>query len=217
MEQLRSEWDAATSFAEGSVSERWWGTVSSQYTGEGRVFHNYSYLQQLFVLYHQYEDKLSNSQAVALAIFFHKLDYNPRSGEDGVKNLERFRNFMQEAGDGHQESPLAKSVETLLEASSTNLTEAHMTEGGSGSDDIHYFIDFTMSILGASQQEYDQYTTKIQAEYTHLATAAYNQLRAKILKSLLLIPNVFATREFQNEYESTARDNIQKEINRLNG
>lgn len=72
MDELRGEWDAATSFAAGAVSERWWSVVSQQYTAEGRVYHGPSYLSQLFSLYHHYQDKLANPQAVALAIFFHK-------------------------------------------------------------------------------------------------------------------------------------------------
>lgn len=72
MDKLRSEWDAATSFAAGAVSERWWSTVKRQYTEEGRVYHGHAYLAHLFDLYHHYQDKLTNPQAVALAIFFHK-------------------------------------------------------------------------------------------------------------------------------------------------
>ncbi|XP_047498005.1 uncharacterized protein LOC125045019 [Penaeus chinensis] len=215
MDDLRTEWDAATNFSEGDVSERWWSTISRQYTEEGRVYHGHTYLAQMFSLYHQYQEKLTNAQAVAVAIFFHKLEYNPRSGDSDTKNLERFEEFMAEAGEGQQESALATAVKSLLEASVSNLTEAHMMEGGSGADDVHYFLDFTMAVLGAPVVEYDQYTTKIQAEYIHLPTTAYNQLRVKILKSLLLMPNIYATREFQKEREKTARENLQREIDNL--
>ncbi|KAG7174376.1 uncharacterized protein LOC121859483 [Homarus americanus] len=215
MEDLRSEWDAATSFAAGAVSERWWSTVSRQYTEEGRVYHGHAYLAQLFALYHQHQEKLTNPQAVALAIFFHKLEYNPRSGDSDVKNIEKFDEFISEAGEGHQDSPLSAAVRSLLEASVSNLTEAHMMEGGSGSDDVHYFLDFTTAVLGAPAPEYDQYTTKIQAEYVHLPTTAYNQLRLKMLKNLVLMPNIYTTREFQTEREKTARKNIQREVENL--
>ncbi|KAK7074027.1 hypothetical protein SK128_008050 [Halocaridina rubra] len=215
MDDLRSEWDAATNFADGSVSERWWGTVSRQYTEEGRVYHGHAYLSQLFSLYHQYQDKLQAPQAVALAIFFHKLEYNPQSGDADSKNVEKFDAFISEAGDGHMDSSMAVAVRGLLEAAISNFTEAHIMEGGSGSDDVHYFLDFTMAVLGASSPEYEQYTTKIQAEYIHLPTNAYNQLRLKILKNLLLMPNIYATREFQTAREKTARENIQKEVDSL--
>ncbi|XP_068241413.1 uncharacterized protein [Palaemon carinicauda] len=215
MEDLRSEWDSATSFAPGAVSERWWAAVSRQYTEEGRVYHGHAYLSQLFSLYHQYQEKLTDPQAVALAIFFHKLDYNPRSGDADTKNVEKFEEFISEAGEGHQDSPFVSAVRSLLEAAVSNLTDAHMTEGASGDEDAHYFLDFTMAVLGGPPAEYEQYTTKIQAEYIHLPTTAYNQLRLKILKSLLLMPNIYATREFQADREKTARENIKKEVENL--
>lgn len=79
-----------------------------------------------------------------------------------------------------QDSAIAGAVRSLLEASVNNLTEAHMVEGGAGTEDLHYFLDFTTAVLGSPAQEYQQYTTKIQAEYVHLPTAAYNQLRLKV-------------------------------------
>lgn len=217
MDELRGEWDAATSFAAGAVSERWWSIVSQQYTAEGRVYHGPSYLSQLFSLYHHYQDKLANPQAVALAIFFHKLEYNPRSCDSDLKNVERFDKFIGEAGEGQQDSAVAGAVRSLLEASVNSLTEAHMVEGGAGTEDLHYFLDFTTGVLGSSAQEYQQYTTKIQAEYVHLPTVAFNQLRLKMLKNLVLMPNIYATREFQQEREKTARENLQWEIESLQG
>ncbi|XP_045127594.1 uncharacterized protein LOC123514062 isoform X2 [Portunus trituberculatus] len=217
MEELREEWDAATSFAPGAVSERWWSTISQQYTAEGRVYHGPNYLSQLFSLYHEHQDKLTNAQAVALAIFFHKLEYNPRCCDSDLKNVEKFDEFISEAGEGQQDSAVARAVRALLEASVNNLTDAHMTEGGVGTDDLHYFLDFTTGVLSCPSQEYQQYTTKIQAEYVHLPTASYNQLRLKMLKNLVLMPNIYATPEFQKEREKTARENLQWEIDSLQG
>ncbi|KAK8391005.1 hypothetical protein O3P69_016982 [Scylla paramamosain] len=184
---------------------------------EGRVYHGPNYLTQLFSLYHEHQDKLTNAQAVALAIFFHKLEYNPRCCDSDLKNVEKFDEFISEAGEGQQDSAVARAVRALLEASVNNLTDAHMTEGGVGTEDLHYFLDFTTGVLGCPSQEYQQYTTKIQAEYVHLPTASYNQLRLKMLKNLVLMPNIYATPEFQKEREKTARENLQWEIDNLQG
>ncbi|CAL4087924.1 unnamed protein product [Meganyctiphanes norvegica] len=211
MESLRSEWDAATSFAAGDVSERWWEVVCTQYSGEGRVFHNHSYLELLFVQYNKYKDKLSQPQAVACAIFFHKLEYNPRFAED-TKNKDKFEEFISAAGEGQQDTVVSGCVRELLAASESNLTDAHMTEGAHGDQDVHYFLDMTMAVLGESAAVYQTYARKIQAEYSHLQTNSYLVLRSKVLKSLLLMPNIYATKDFQTEREAIARENIQAEI-----
>ena len=55
-----------------------------------------------------------------------------------------------------------------------------MTPDSFGTEDVHYFIDFTMGVLGSSPDDYKQYTVKIQAEYSHLSSASYAQLRLKV-------------------------------------
>ena len=55
-----------------------------------------------------------------------------------------------------------------------------MKEGGSGEEDIHYFLDFTMGVLGESNEDYKKYIDKIQLEYSHLSPEAYAQLRLKV-------------------------------------
>ena len=72
MEDLRKEWDAATDFTAGDVSEKWWSTLKKHYTEKDRSYHNEDYLKRIFISYHKYQDKLQNSKAIALAIFFHK-------------------------------------------------------------------------------------------------------------------------------------------------
>ncbi|KAA0193278.1 hypothetical protein HAZT_HAZT011907 [Hyalella azteca] len=150
-----------------------------------------------------------------MAIFFQKLEYDPSSGDGDAACVERYKQFLQEAQIDHEEDERAKCTLELLEASKSNLTEEHMTVGSSGAEDRHYLLDALIAVLGAPPPEYELYTARVQAEYTHLSDAAYKQLRLKILQSLLLIPNVYATREFQERYEKQARENIRKEIEKL--
>lgn len=45
----------------------------------------------------------------------------------------------------------------------------------------------------------------------------YFLLQFQMLKNLILMPNIYATREFQQEREKTARENLQWEIESLQG
>lgn len=43
----------------------------------------------------------------------------------------------------------AELIADLIQASETHMTDAHMNEGALGSDDVHYFLDIDMAILGS--------------------------------------------------------------------
>ncbi|KAF2355118.1 hypothetical protein FHG87_014123 [Trinorchestia longiramus] len=216
MEALRSEWDAASSgFCSAEVADKWWNTITEKYTADDRKFHNQDYLSRTFCVFHENKDKLRNPQAVAMAIFFQKLEYNPQSGDGEAACIEKFKIFLEEAAVDQDENETAKSVLELLECCRTNLTEEHMTAGSCGTEDRHYLLDLLVALLGASPSQYESYTASIQAEYSHLSDTAYKQLRLKILQSLLLIPNVYATKDFQERYEKQARENISREVKEL--
>jgi predicted metal-dependent HD superfamily phosphohydrolase len=106
-----------------------------------------------------------------------------------------------------------------------------------GQDDVHYFLDFDMAILGSSKEgeyrathfpgvhvshnpkhtftEYDTYKKQIREEYAHYDDTTYAQGRLKVLRLFLQIPNIFATKEFRENYELRARQNIAREIEEL--
>lgn len=49
-----------------------------------------------------------------------------------------------------------------------------------GRDDKHYFLDIDMAVLGASAEEYNQYTRKVREEYSFLSDEFYKNLRLKV-------------------------------------
>ncbi|GBO03064.1 hypothetical protein AVEN_219850-1, partial [Araneus ventricosus] len=107
---------------------------------------------------------------------------------------------------------LVSKVEELILALKAHCTEAHTTEGVFGKDDVHYFLDFDISILGSDAVEYKKYTQQIREEYSFLTKEKYNFLRSKVLQLFLQIPNIYATQAFREKYEKQARSNILSEI-----
>lgn len=61
-----------------------------------------------------------------------------------------------------QNAELVNKVENLILASKTHCTEEHKCEGIYGKDDVHYFLDFDISILGSEP------TGKIQTQYLYI-------------------------------------------------
>lgn len=102
-----------------------------------------------------------------------------------------------------------------MEASAIHSTDEHKTEGAFGVDDHHYFLDLDMAVLGSPPEQYGQYTAELHSEYSFLDVTSYKNLRKKVLQSFLLIPNIFATKEFREKFEKQARQNIQDELQSL--
>lgn len=75
---------------------------------------------------------------------------------------------------------LCESVERLLEATGTNITEEHMANNLYGNDDKHYFLDIDMAVLGTPADEYNLYTKRVREEYAFLSDEFYKNLRLKV-------------------------------------
>ena len=63
--------------------------------------------------------------------------------------------------------------------SHTKCLQEH-NEEKSGVRDLHYFLDFDLSILGANKIEYTLYARNIRKEYIHVPEAEFCERRAKV-------------------------------------
>lgn len=141
-------------------------------------------------------------------------EYEPRNADSHLKNIEHFKQFALDCC-VPLESKQVREVISLLECTSSHMTEEHMTKGVVGRLDKHYFLDIDMSVLGSPSEQYQNYAERVQQEYSFLDKSAYSSLRVKVLQSFLQIPNIFATEEFRSKYEEQARKNIHQEISLL--
>lgn len=213
-ESLRVRWESLLEGISSDVGNKWWTKINDSYSQPTRRYHNLQHLAQMFELLDKFEGEIRKKNSVAFAIFFHDLCYDPQAVDNEEKSSELFHEFASEA-EISSESPLYNEVKDLILLTKTHLTEEHKAEGITGTEDKHFFLDFDMTILGSDPQEYEVYSKAIRQEYSFLPQGSYNGLRAKVLKSFLMIPNIFATDEFRKMYETKARKNIQREINSL--
>lgn len=96
-----------------------------------------------------------------------------------------------------------------------NYILATKTHESNGDNDLNYFLDFDLSILGAEDVIYDVYTQQIKDEYFLYPSFIYNRGRKKAMTSFLQKENIYKTEKFRKLYEEKARANIQREIDNL--
>uniref|UniRef100_A0AC34R6M5 Uncharacterized protein n=1 Tax=Panagrolaimus sp. JU765 TaxID=591449 RepID=A0AC34R6M5_9BILA len=207
IDELRERWDDLTSFVGENTKEKWWKIIFDSYST--RPFYNLKHLIQMFLLYDQYKDQLKDRYAMAFAVFFKHIDYDPRVSDSAEKSAQKLHEFCQETT-LDQENYIAD----LIIQSGSNCTEAHLGENYGG-DDLHFLIDFDFAFLGENEELYKKHSEAIRKEHSHLTDSEYKETRLKLLRLFLQIPNIYATKEFREKYEKQARTNINNEITTL--
>lgn len=99
------------------------------------------------------------------------------------------------------------------------MTQKHQLDDNlsdSQKHDASYFLNMDLAILGSKPSVYQTYAQAIRKEYSHFSDGAYKQGRAKVLTTFLQRPRLFFSDAFFEQFEATARQNLQSEIQQLN-
>lgn len=167
-------------------------------------------LERRLDLCDQHSQLLARPRAVALAVFFTHLHYDPHC--HGIAEESTLSTLAEFAADSQLPAEEVAEVRRLIEAAVANSTPAHLSRDAYGTEDGHFFLDINTAVLGADAGDYGDYAARMRDEYGFMSDADYAQLRLKVLRCFLQIPNIFATREFRQRYEGQARENIGREI-----
>jgi predicted metal-dependent HD superfamily phosphohydrolase len=87
-------------------------------------------------------------------------------------------------------------------------TQKHEPAG----EEVNLFTDADLSVLGAEPESYKLYATQVRKEYGLYPDLIYNPGRKKVLQHFLAMPRIFKTDAFYEKYETTARRNLEWEL-----
>jgi predicted metal-dependent HD superfamily phosphohydrolase len=176
------------------------------YSEEHRKYHNLSHLSDLFTLKDSFIQLCTNNLVIDLSIIYHDIIYDPKSSlnEENSANLfkERLSSFLEP-------NVLDKIYEYIIQTKTHDVSHSE-------DDDLKFFIDLDMSVLGRSLIDYIVYANNIRQEYIHVEDSVYCEKRSLFLKtSLENVEFIFATNKFRSLYELQARKNIEWECSQL--
>ncbi|XP_058463243.1 uncharacterized protein LOC131437730 [Malaya genurostris] len=182
------------------VADKWLAKLKGQYSLPGRHYHSESQM------IHRKAEYLSGaSVCIQLASLFQYYHFDPE--KDCVsENCDVLKEFLIDAKLDNK--PLENNILQLL--GDVNVDSFDLPE-----DELLYFQDLDLLMLGYSPENYKQYTVQLRQEYSTMDEQSYNKMRLKILRSFNRIPFIYASKEFSEKYESTARANIESEIKEL--
>lgn len=184
--------------------------VEKAYGGKKRHYHNAQHILALLTHAQEYRHLLKAPLLVDFAIVYHDIVYNvlrrdneTKSGLIAAKRLTALGMHPYEAG----------MVKLYIEA-----TQHHQVpQGLDHAEDLAFFLDFDMAILGAPWELYEAYILAVRKEYSIYPDLLYKPGRKKFLEQTLAAPVIFHTPEFKLRFDAAARNNMEKELQYLCG
>ena len=150
-------------------------------------------------------DHACDPDAVRLAAWYHDAVYRgrPDDEENSARRAEAELTTLGVPAD------LVGEVARLV-----RLTVDHDPEPGDRNGET--LSDADLAVLGTSPDHYaGAYVPAVRAEYAHVPDAAFRAGRALILRRLLSASALYRTPLARQRWESSARANLQAELNRL--
>lgn len=191
--------------ADDELVDRFFDELVKEYSRSSRHYHSWKHIQNLLRLFEQHADKLQEKDIIHFSIYYHDFVYNvlrknneKRSGVAAAKRLRMLK----------VPEPTILHIVLFIEATQTHqIPQEYML-----ANDLAWFLDFDMAILGAGWENYKTYMDEVRSEYSIYAGPMYKAGRKKFLQSCLDSEYIFHTHSFRNDVEPSARQNIVREL-----
>jgi predicted metal-dependent HD superfamily phosphohydrolase len=184
-----------------SLAGEYWQELEAFYSQPQRFYHNLSHLEQLYQELEAVTTSVSDWDAICFAIYYHDAVYDAASLHNEEKSAELAERRL---GSMHvPEATTSKSCRIIL------ATKRHER---SDDDDVNFFTDADLSVLGREDAAYAAYYNQIRKEYAIYPDALYYPGRKKVLEHFLQMDVIFKTSHFYHRYEAQARKNLKVEL-----
>jgi len=179
-----------------------WNEILKKYSEKHRAYHNLNHLEEIFVYFDIYKDKINKPDIIGLSIFYHDIIYNIWKKD----NEEKSADFAIEKLSGILKKEDLQEIHQQIIATKTH----------EGNDkDTKYLLDFDLVILGQSERVYKTYTENIRQEYKLIPSFMYKKGRIKVLEHFINKSSIYKTDAFIDLYGKQAKTNLTNELNSL--
>jgi predicted metal-dependent HD superfamily phosphohydrolase len=172
-----------------------------------RHYHTLQHLRECLAHFEAASMLARRPAEVELAIWFHDAVYDPMRDDNEARSADWARDSVRAAGCDEQ---VAQRVHALVMA-----TRSHEVEGDD--PDTRLLVDIDLGILGSAPARFDEYEHQVRREYGHVSDAAWREGRAKVLRSFLARPRIYATDAYRDALEARARENLARSLAGLSG
>jgi predicted metal-dependent HD superfamily phosphohydrolase len=202
---LRAKWQALVNsvHANPDMSDAVWDELIRHYSEPQRAYHNLSHVMFLLRQVDTHRQLINRPETVEFAIWFHDVIYDTHLKDNERRSAEWARRAMVAMQIDERHIPPV--MECVAATARHELSSPHVP-------DLPLFLDMDLSILGAKEPVYKQYSEVIRAEYSWVPVDEYRVARARFLQGLLDRPALYRTPAMAVHLEYQARQNLQSEL-----
>ena len=181
-----------------------WQEIANAHQQKGRYYHNLKHLEHLYRCLVLVKKEIQDWEIVLIAIFYHDYVYNILKKDNEKQSAKKAALILDKLS--FDKTRIDLCVEMI------NETKGHSI---SDNTDINHFTDADLSILGGDWQLYKTFAENVRQEYRFYPDFMYKKGRLNMLNHFLMMPRIFKTHYFFNQFETKARENLQREIELL--
>jgi predicted metal-dependent HD superfamily phosphohydrolase len=180
------------------------GNIMRNYSGLGRAYHMLPHIEHCLVEFEVARLLAENPSAVAFALWYHDIVYDPRRQDNESVSALVLSFVMAE-------------IKAPVTFTSQVVEHIHATkhDGVAKKPDSKLVVDIDLSILGQPEDVFDEYEDQVRFEYSWVPEETFRKARAAILQQFLERPTIYQTKYFQDKYEQQARVNLTGSIQKL--
>ncbi|WP_462219329.1 HD domain-containing protein [Ferruginibacter sp.] len=186
------------------LAKQLWNEIEENYSNKKRYYHTLNHLESLLQQLFTIKIKIEDWDTVLFSLYYHDIIYNPLKTTNEEKSAAFAENRMQLIG--VPQMTIENCVRHIL------ATKKHLL---SADNDTNIFIDADLSILGQPWNVYENYYKQVRNEYSLYPDLIYKPGRKKVLQHFLQMERIFKTDYFFERFESQAKANLEKELNRF--
>ncbi|MGI8597978.1 MAG: HD domain-containing protein [Chitinophagaceae bacterium] len=188
--------------ADKTVKQELYLQLEKDYNSPGRYYHSTQHILKLLELTEEYASFITDKITVQFSIFYHDVIYKAGLSQNEKRSAKRASEELALLG---VESHVITKVSEYILATEDHAANTLID------DDLKFFLDFDLSILASSEEEYETYMLNMRKEYQKVPLFLYKTGRAGFLKKLLKQYNIFFTPAFVM-HDKKARQNMEWEL-----
>ncbi|MCZ1178129.1 HD domain-containing protein [Acinetobacter pittii] len=198
LSKLKHVWFELHQYYNFSEPQKIYDELIAAYSEKQRAYHTVQHLYECLSLMEAVQYELNDPYAVALALWFHDVIYDPQAPDNELKSAELFEQLMAQ---DLSFDTLKKIKRWILATQKHALTDE---------TDLQFLLDIDLAILAATPERFIQYEQQIQQEYSWVDPEVYSIKRKQVLIHFYQSESLYQTVYFQKNFELNAKDNLRR-------